>query len=248
MSKDYEEWVPKYFEQIEKSQGYKKLWNYFTDITKTIYFRKKIDELKKKYDIPLEGFDKSKGMIIPPQEWKYKHTKKQNEYGEDVKKICQEYNLHFLFWSTNIDFLVFYNELSNVADDGYDLCLFTDLKEESMEPFSKDTQDADNAYFPLAIRISPFATQRDIIDYIKKHFIVLKKWQEMYLKDLKQGNVGKIRKKKESIQKRNDFIYENRKLPRKKIMELVADKFKEYLDYGHIGKIISLEKNKRENK
>jgi hypothetical protein len=54
--------------------------------------------------------------------------------------------------------------------------------------------------------------------------------------------------RKKSTLERNDLIYKNRHLPRKEIMQMVSKKFGKTLDYGHISKIISLEKKRRENK
>ena len=57
--------------------------------------------------------------------------------------------------------------------------------------------------------------------------------------------IGKIKTKKESIQKRNQFIYENKHLPRRQIQKVVKYSFNESLDYEYIGKIISDEKKRR---
>ena len=58
--------------------------------------------------------------------------------------------------------------------------------------------------------------------------------------------LGKTKKKKN--RERNDYIYENRHLPRKEIVHLVAEVYGVVLEEGLVGKIISLEKAKRENK
>lgn len=130
-------------------------------------------------------------------------------------------------------------------ENGYDLCLLVDLQEEAEEPFGMDIQEADNTFFPLAIRISPYATQRDILDFVKKKAPMIKHEQERYIKTNKGVRIGHVKKKKERIQLRNELIYQNRNLPRKEIMRKVSDEFNEILDYGHIGKIISLMEKKR---
>jgi len=100
--------------------------------------------------------------------------------------------------------------------------------------------------YPIVLRIHPDASQRDIVEYIKEHWIEIKHYQDEYSKEnrttsFKNGRTMENKK----IKERNDFIYKNRHLQRKKIMSLVFNQFNVSLDYGHIGKIISLENKKR---
>jgi hypothetical protein len=98
--------------------------------------------------------------------------------------------------------------------------------------------------YPISILISPYASQRDVIDFIKKtHVTHIRPLQEKYQKpDVK---IGKVRKRNNKVLVRNKFIYENRNLSKRKIAHLVADNFDEVLDYTYIAKIISDEDNKR---
>ena len=108
----------------------------------------------------------------------------------------------------------------------------------------KEIQQADNEIYPLAIRLSPYASERDIIDYVKKNYaFTIAPAQKSYQKS--GVPIGKLRKKDQKREERNEFIYQNRRLTGKELMGLVNDKFGEVLDYGHIRKIISLENKKR---
>ena len=101
--------------------------------------------------------------------------------------------------------------------------------------------------FPVDIRISPYASERDILDYIKKMYsFFIKPIQERYKE---KTNLGKVKNKKEIIQLRNDLIYKNRHLKLKEIMALIGEEFgnSAIIDCGYIGKIISLEKKKRKD-
>lgn len=99
--------------------------------------------------------------------------------------------------------------------------------------------------YPIALYINPDASQRQIQDFLSNNWNFI----EMY-RSQKDDKPPKLRKKSKRTQERNDFIYENRHLPRRKIMEMLYDKNdKDFeIDYGYIGKIISLEKKRRENK
>lgn len=230
------------------SQGRVKIENYAKEIGKSTRFLERIAELRKKYNVPTEGFppDEEGHRSIPPRDWELRFTEKNKELGREVHKLCEDYGLHFIDWSDAIELVLFYNEPLE-AFHGADLCMLADLRNEAEEPFMKVTQDADNLFFPIAVRISPQATQRDIVDFIESNAFFIRGMQEQYLKDMQGKKIGKVKKKDPKIVARNDFIYEHRHLSRKDIMHALAEKFGPdgIIDYGHISKVISLEKKKR---
>lgn len=52
-------------------------------------------------------------------------------------------------------------------------------------------------------------------------------------------------KRKKPRQEVNDFIYENRELSIAEIRSKLSNEMSEFLDDGHIGKILSIEKKRR---
>lgn len=103
--------------------------------------------------------------------------------------------------------------------------------------------------YPVVLRIHPDASQRDIIEYIKTHWHLIKYYQEQYTDRHKDASFKNSKTKENlKLKERNDFIYQNRSLPRKTIMQMVNKDFGADLDQGSIGKIISLERKKREKK
>lgn len=238
-----------YFEKdIEpylKSKGVQKMWNYFIEITKTDYFLNFVKEMRKKYNIPPRGFKlkKNKSFTIPP-----KNFSKQTELRDEIiKKICEKYKLHYFDYCDVMEEYIYYNilfPLSELSSCG--LFYVSDVIDEKEEPFGELFQKSDDMAYPIAIRISPYASQRDLIDFIKNKVIwekEIKFLQDKY-KD-KNIKIGKIKSKNKKIQKRNDFIFKHQNLPRKKIMSLVNKKFKADLDHGEVCKIISLERKRR---
>ena len=98
-------------------------------------------------------------------------------------------------------------------------------------------------FYPSIIKINPSVSQRDLISFIKSNWDIIKENQkksENFTQKIKSLRNKDIKKKE-----RNNFIYQNRHLPIKKIFKMVSDEFGEILDDGHIGKIISLEKKRR---
>ncbi|MDD5341802.1 MAG: hypothetical protein PHI73_00475 [Patescibacteria group bacterium] len=230
--------------KLASSQGRQKLWNYFLSIIKSTKFQKTIADLRKKYDIPKDGFGpSSEGFILPPRQWEYEDPRNR-KIRNDAEGLCKEYGLYFIDWQDVIEFVIYYNKLYKPEEIGGDLCMVSDFREEAKEPFTKWIQAADDYSFPVAIRVSPYASERDIIDFIKKsYYLFIKPIQDSYKES--GSKIGKLKKRKKSIQDRNDFIYNNRELPRREIGKLVSKKFNELLDYGLIGKIISIEKERR---
>lgn len=102
--------------------------------------------------------------------------------------------------------------------------------------------------YPIAIRIHPDASQRVIVDFIKKNWSYITSLQDKYAeKNSASVKFGKT-KRDERIAERNKFIYDHRHLPAKEISSLLNEKDYPDIDQGGILKIKSLEKKKREKK
>lgn len=238
-----------YYQSLYKSKGHQKLLNYFREVRDTKDFQDFINTARSKYKIPEKGF-LTKGDIIsfPPSKWFYYNNEKvQRELFKKIRNLCKKFYIHYLDGSELIEGYLFYNLTEHsVYPDTYNMCIFADLVEQKKDPFLEETQIDDNLFFPIAIRISPYASQRDIIDYIRRAYKnIIVPNQDKY--KIPGVNIGKYKKRKSSIVERNKFIYENQNLPLKEISRLVEERFgsEHSLDYGYIGKIISLEKRKR---
>lgn len=226
------------------SQSHKKVWNYFLALSKTEEFINFIADLRKRYKIPQNGFT-SEDKISPPDQLENRFDN-SGRISKKITEFCKKHRLHPIGFESTIGYYLYYNEKLEPAD-GYNeanLCLISDLSEESIEPFSKEIQDADNKLFPVAVRISPYATKRDIVDFINKTFKLHIKPMLDHYKE-KEILIGKFKSRDDKVQKRNDFIYEHKDLPVKKISDLVTNKFGEFLDEGLISKIKSIEVKRR---
>jgi hypothetical protein len=106
--------------------------------------------------------------------------------------------------------------------------------------------DSDNTdIYPITLHISPYASERNIIDYIKRLYSTeIKPLQQKY-RDQKIL-IGKTRVRNSKTREINDFIYENRDWATKDLIKYIGEKHRKFFDHGHIKKIISLE-NKRRN-
>jgi hypothetical protein len=255
-----EKFREQYVRPFFRTKGYKKMLNYFSAIVRSDHFKEFVAECRNRYKIPQNGLepfkvtdhsgvayrmDKHKrieisigGYPLIPKGYCV-HTEK--DLYENVELFCDRYSLYVLDWQEAIIFFIFYNKIVIPEhSDAYNLCHVSDIKHEKEEPFEEKTQQSINAAFPIVIRISPYASQNDIVDYIKNAYRpsilpLQEKYQDKTIK------IGSIKSRRSETQKRNDFIYEKRHLPRKEIMRLL----KGLIDEGHIAKIISIEKKRR---
>jgi hypothetical protein len=232
-------------ETYYETKGFKKLWNYFLAIVDSDAFKLFVSDMRYKYGIPRVGFNSEEAGKVWNETDRQKNYILGKQLNKDIKKICKKFDLHWFDWGEVIDQYIKYNEIERMGyDNAYNLCLISDLAEERREPFGKDIRDSDDSAYPIAIRISPYASLRDILDYIKRLYkLQIKPMQDSYKN--KNIRLGKIKAKNPLIKKRNKFIFEKKSLPRRKIKELVKEKFDITLDYEYIGKIISEEKKKR---
>ena len=235
-------------EKYANTSGYKKFRNYIREIFESEYFQDFVIKIRKKYQIPEKGFGPENGYVFPPTIWILRDDRKKvDSFQEEINKVSRKYKIHFLDGLGIFENYIFYNDTDYPVDlGGYGLFLTSDILQEKEDPFSKETQEDDDLLYPIAVRISPHASLRDILDYVRsvynyEIYPLQKKYKDKNIK------LGKFKARKSAIQERNDFIYHNRNLHRKEIMRLVTDKFgsKNTIDYGYIGKIISLEKKKR---
>jgi len=233
-------------ERFAGTKGHKKVMNYIKEAIKSDYFQSEIGKLRKKYSIPANGFKSTDEHI----EWNNIDTDKRisrfRAVSDDVWKLCAKINLHNFECFDLVESYLYFNNLLHYdkRPDFLNLCIISDTIDEIEDPLSKEQAEGDNRMFPIAIRISPYASLRNIQEYLEVAYATrIKPLQEKYKK--KNALIGRIKSKNPLVAKRNDFIYKNKDLPRKKIKELVEEKFDISLEYEYIGKIISDEKKKR---
>ncbi len=214
---------------LKSTTGHKKLVNYIKEILKEEPFKESILKIRKKYNIDVNKNKEEKSLSFP------------NGIEEEALELLNKYHLEF----ECLNFIVLYILRDEFSENDIGNMLFTediiDTKESLISGHNPYTEEQ----FPVVIRISPYASKRDILNYVEKLYrFSIEPFQKA---NQKKTTLGKVKNKKTIIEKRNDFIYENRKLPRKEIMRLIGDKFgsNNIIDYGYIGKIISLEKRKR---
>jgi hypothetical protein len=96
--------------------------------------------------------------------------------------------------------------------------------------------------YPVSIDIHKYATKRDVLDYIEKRWSFIEDYLGTYTSE-------KVRFRKRKMDREIvDYIWENRKVKSKNILELINKKYpdnKLNLGYEDVLKIISNEKFRR---
>lgn len=220
------------YQETVHAQGSQKLKNYFDELIKLERFNAQVVGIRKKYQIPEEGLPLGK------------------ELGEasslrlmaDVTHLCKTFRLYPMPWLQILTQYVIHDDQSFAGLPWYDLCLITD----AIKP--DETRDElwphVTRIYPIAILINPNASKRDILDFVTKHYKAIKVLQDKNADP--KSRIGKVKRKNPSKQAMNQFIYDHRDLPLKRIRRLLADELGPVLDDGHIGKIRSHEKKIRQ--
>lgn len=226
-----------------ETQNSQKLWAYFLSITRKDEFREKIEEIRIKCKIPINGFQK-KGDIKNTPFGEGLWTKKVHKMLiSEVEKLCHQYDLFPPDWATTFDSYIFYSKLVKPDLSSGELCTIWDFVEDPESSWSSKSLKDFNSFYPLGIRISPYASQRDILDYVKKHHKWIRIFQDKY-KD-ENNKITSVRPVRFNKDKRNNYIYKYRHLSRKQIAEKLNTHMDISMDEGHIGKIISTETKRR---
>lgn len=228
----------------KNTQGGKKIKNYFSALLESDSFNKLVTDCRKKYKIPKKGLKKGKtcGLICRP-----KNFDNFEKLLTDIDNYCRDKGILNLDFSTHIYNKIVYNMEFLTMPSG-DICIISDLgspkKIAIVDPvMAIEMEEHINTMYPIAIQVSPYASSRDIIDFVKKNSKIIQGAQKKYKTD--KIKIGKYRTKKEANLARDKIIYDNRKKTRKELYKLINKQFGDSPDEGALGKIISIENKRR---
>ena len=235
-------------------QAQEKMYLYLTSLASDQAFLARVAEIRERHGIPESGFendlkDEFEFMNSLPKTRESKGN--ETDFQKDVYDLGESFNAS-VGWLTNIRDYVFYNDffytkVSPLVEMVDVLGLTDEIAEMDVDLYEEDEADENavvrrvlnnltNSY-PLAIFISPYATGRDIIDFIKKNKTSIETLQN---KHRDSGvRIGKVRKRKANVQERDLFICNNKHLSAKALMSKVNEKFGTQLDYDYVNKIIA---------
>lgn len=210
---------------MSKTQGHKKVSARLKEIFENENFKAevseiaRIDDIKKRKELGRKLADKYslEYKIGSPVARLFEHPalkkEKQSEFELDVCRVIDQY-------AKNLDFLSYLDYLDEL-----------DTIKRTEEATSWLTSDKVKL-FPVHLAISPYASKRDVLDYINKNWNLIKFHLEQYDKKLPN-----YRQKKNS--KRDEFIWKNRKLPATELAKKADEKFPgDNLTYTDVNSIL----------
>ncbi len=247
---------------IKTPQGVVKIEAYLRYVINKVAFQDEVHFTRRKLEIPSAGFN----IDIKDGDYSFAHMspiiesyiqglldkRRINKLGQYVVSICDKYEIIYEdMWYNIVQNYILFNKLP-IIDNLYkhqifDLCYLEDSRQTELEiggHFDHPELDSRGKRFPISIRISPYATQRDVIDYIENRFRQINDIQRKYVHpEIKLGNV-----RKKQNPELDQFIFELKEagLTQSEISKRALKKFPESnLDKGSVGKKISIEKKRR---
>lgn len=246
--------------QVKIPKSISKIMAYFRHVVNSDDFQKDILDSRKRFAIPEDGLE----IEIPNFDYSWAHIGQEQMHAlsmvpdglaeslwESARGICKKYGFHHeMMWGLIVENYIIFNKLPKIdslhTHSVFDMCEIEDtlrIEREIDDPkYPREFSDK-NQQFPISLRISAYASKRDILKFIEREYREVEKIQVGYM--LPAIKLGEIRPKRNHD--RDEYIYEmsRKKMPYKKIASLVFDNFSEIVDEGNIGKIISIEKKRR---
>lgn len=224
---------------------------------------KQVATLREKFGIPKEGLwldKKTLGKIVTQSFYlPVAENSPLKEFRDLLKPIEESIPLqNFESMGIILRLFVLYDlydiEFSSYLFSSEGICRVVNSREEwaDYQPDNKKTisyylkhLQQESEYYPLHIRLSPYASQRDIVDYIQANWKTIGK--ELKKMKGKEVLLGKIKKKDLERRERDKFMYENRDLPEKEIRKLLREYLGITIYQMEVRKIISREGKKRQD-
>lgn len=218
--------------RMNMTKGERKVAAFFEHIVRTDMFVKNLDLARRVNDIPVNGFKIDKSSDVPPVNWLKSHDKQDvdalEKYADDV---CEVYGLDVEAYSVCILSYIFYNKFV-IPKSFADFNLLQLFDNENSSPF-----------FPIEILVSPYASLRDIIDFVTRNYKAIKKRQNKYVNP--NVRIGKYKYRNRDNLLIYDYIYNNRKLSLLDLSNNVNTKFNKNYGYEDIAKMLSIERKRR---
>lgn len=209
-------------------------------------FQKDIADIRKENNISpcLEESDKdwysSGNVSFKDGTGKFVHLdQKMKEISEN---LCLKYSLRAEDYSEMIRYYIYFNKIAFPRwVNHWGGCIVKDEHEKHFDPESDLLEEKDfDCRYPISVRISPEASEQEIIDFVKKIYKTrIKPLQELFV----QRKVKKLRSR--PVEERNSFIYENREMDRGELAKLAKEKFGIMFSKFDLTQIIHSEKQKR---
>ncbi|MGM0438935.1 MAG: hypothetical protein ACQEP3_00650 [Patescibacteria group bacterium] len=245
-----------------KNQSKEKLLTYLDHFIESDFFQKMVRETREELNIPKKGLNKSKDeltscswdkyILYIPEELKGDKGEILRFVNSQMGRAYEKFPVNDIRITAIFTVYIYYNlKIYKILNKTDNICSIEDIKQtiQEREGLKLNSKEINRMIgtdtYPVILKINPSASQRDIVSYIKDNWKIIKYHLDKYEN---KSKLGKIRSRDPKIKERDRFIYKNREKPYKEIVSLVQKKFPEVsdsIDQGSVGKIISLERQRR---
>lgn len=250
----YRKDASKYF----KTQGHEKLWNAVQRMIRSDYIQSIMVKLRSKYKIPLGGYPENErtndqNYYLPAIWFKEASEKKFYRLSQDIKNICRRLGINYMEWDEVLYLYLFFGKLE--VPPGYQNMFNLFSVDDAPKPpkGSGESEEFDFLSYPIVLRVSAYASCRDIVNYVNQVYKV--GIEPLQKKHQRAGSIiGKARAANPHVEERNDFVYENQ-MPWNKIKSKLAERRETIkdpkirglymLDPAQVTSIRSLERKRR---
>ena len=259
--------------KIKETQGMRKIKQYFDDLQRNKHFVRLLRQLKRAYakSSPTNPEEEKERLVFDKL---MKNRTDFEEIIKELREISpshrQEIDSIIDYFAegygvsedTVFHLFKLHRPLKEISDKEVidiqtswyeDMCFITDNYDEQLNPVERPDiypsvpieidkrRQRHIMIYPISIDIHRFASKRDILDFIDNRWELIEDSLNTYTDEKKK----RFRKRKYD-RKLLDFIWKNRDLKSKELIELLNKEFpKNGLVYFEISKLIQLEKNRR---
>jgi len=228
-----------------------KMFAYLCSLARDREFLNEVSEIRKKFSLPSNGFEediKDEFAFIEALPVYTDERGNETDFQKEVYDLASRLYLS-VPWLNAVTSYVLYDDFFATKTPPFIQMMALDeiIDEQAEREEGDDVWSSITDAFPIALFISPYATGRDIIDYVKKRY--KQEIEPAQSKHREEGvRIGRVRRRNADVAERDEFICKHKDLSASKLAHLVHEKYGgKLLGYTYISKIIA-KKCKRENK
>ena len=191
---------------VKKTLSYKRYSAYLDWLITDSEFKNEVRLLRKKYKIPPQGWKINQSGNVENDELYifFKDKNNSKSFRFDVDGLSRNFDLPDT-WSSHISHYVLHNDINHTSNftptfDLIDLKYCTsgpykdDAAKKIAQQFLSTTIKDTSQTHPIALLFTPYVSQTELVDYIKKMYKeVIEVYQEKYKRD--EIQLGRIRQK-----------------------------------------------------
>lgn len=235
------------------SKGYKKMWEYFLEISDRDDFNSDIKKLRRISSVDEAGFARkhTSGLLVK-EEGYVNWLKKVGKKGmvlcmRRLDVIKKRFGFSVGVTSDPVETYFFFNTKEPpVFESTWNTCVVVNELDRRKNPLRADLRKQFDERYPISLRVSPYATLNQIKDLLNRIFSAeIEPVQRLYYKQREDPNRFKPKIYTKTTAEVRRFIYENKGSPSAELESTIKDKFGITLQYFEIDKIKLKEKNRR---